>query len=166
MIQQAQNGNGSHERGRALEDLACYVVGGIPGIEESVRNAVDYADGGEIDILFANRQGPKGLWFLPTVFLVECKNWQQPVGSQELRVLVDRLRERACTLGVLVTANGITGDADDLKAAHHQISRALEDGFHVLVISLAELTPIVDRQQLVKFLLSKWMRLKAFKTSV
>jgi hypothetical protein len=164
-VLQAQTGVSSNERGQALEDLACHLIECIPGIADSIRNPVDYAEGGEIDILFANRQRDNGLWFLPTVFLVECKNWQQPVGSQALRVLVDRLRERACTLGILVSANGITGDPDDLTAAHHQISRALEQGLHIVVISIDELAGITV-PGLVKLLLAKWMKLKAFKTSL
>ena len=165
LIVEARTGATSDARGRALEDLAGHLIECIPGIENSIRNAVDYADGGEIDILFANRQRENGLWFLPTVFLVECKNWQQPVGSQALRVLVDRLRERACTLGILVSTNGITGDPDDLTAAHHQISRALEQGLHIVVLSTDELDGLTVGG-LVKLLLDKWMRLKAFKTSL
>lgn len=165
LVLEARTGVTSNARGQALEELACHMIECIPGIEDSIRNPVDYAEGGEIDILFANRQRENGLWFLPTVFLVECKNWQQPVGSQELRVLVDRLRERACTLGILVSANGITGDPADLTAAHHQISRALEQGLHIVVLSTDELDGITAGA-LVKLLLTKWMKLKAFKTSL
>jgi len=85
--------------------------------------------------------------------------------TRDLRVLVDRLRERACTLGILLSANGVTGDPDDLTAAHHQISRALEQGLHIVVISTDELGGVTVRG-LVKLLLGKWMKLKAFKTSL
>lgn len=165
-ILQAQTGADSNVRGRALENAARQLIECVPGIVGCIANAVDYAEGGEIDLLFANRAHDKGFWFLPTAFLVECKNWQSRVGSQELRVLVDRLQERACSHGILFAANGITGDPGDLTAAHHQISRALEDGRHVIVLSLSELEGVTSRAEFVQLLFDKWMKLKAFKTSL
>jgi hypothetical protein len=166
LIQKARNGTGSTERGKALEDLIVHMIECVPGIESSTRNVVDYAQAGEIDILFANRKYDEGFWFFPTFFLVECKNWTEPVGSQELRVFVDRLKERGCSLGILVASNGITGDPQDLSSAHNHISRALEDGRDILVVTLDELDTISARKDLTDLLLKKMQNLKAFRSSV
>jgi citrate lyase beta subunit len=154
------------ERGQALEELIATLLPSVPGILPPIRNVTDFAGGGEIDVLFANKPNNRGLWFLPNAFLTECKNWQNPVGAQEIRVFTDRLRERACQAGILIAANGITGDAQDHTEAQRHISRALEQGFHILVVTLNELDDIRSSKQLVDLLQQKWVLLKSFLASI
>jgi hypothetical protein len=154
------------ERGRALEDLVCLVFSSIPGILPPVRNIVDFADGGEIDIFFANKGVDTGLWFLPISLLAECKNWREAVGAEELRIFVDRLRERACRAGILIAAHGITGDNGSLDGARRHIARALEQDIHVLVLTLDEIEQLDNRAETVRLLLDKWIRLKSFLSSI
>src|SRR5260370_37319097 len=92
--------------GRALEQLVCHAFSSIPGILPPMRNAIDFAEGGEIDIFFANKGTKSGLWFLPISLLTECKNWAGRVGAEEVRVFVDKLRERGCHARILFAANG------------------------------------------------------------
>ena len=165
-IQRARNAADGDERGRALEELACSAFMSIPGILSPIRNVVDFADGGEIDAFFPNKRVDNGLWFLPITLLVECKNWQGRVGAEEVRVFIDRLRERACEAGILIAANGITGDPVNLNAAHRHIARALEQGMHVLVLTLDELENLQRGRDLIELLLEKWTRLKTFLTSL
>ncbi|MGH9715826.1 MAG: restriction endonuclease [Candidatus Acidiferrales bacterium] len=165
-IHAARNAADNVERGRALEDLICLAFLSVPGILPPIRNIVDFANAGEMDVFFPNKRPNNGLWFLPISILVECKNWQNAVGSTEVRVFIDRLRERACEAGILVAANGITGDGADLDAAHRHIARALEGGVHVLVITLDELEGLRNGAKLVELLLQRWIRLKTFLTSL
>src|SRR6202007_435061 len=92
----------SQERGRALEELVCLLFSSVPGTVPPIRNQIDFAEGGEIDVFVANNPSKNGLWFLPIALLAECKNWQERVGSAEIRVLEDRLRERSCRCGILL----------------------------------------------------------------
>lgn len=156
----------SQERGRALEDLICLLLTCVPGVVPPVRNAVDFADGGEIDVFVANNPHRSGFWFLPLALLAESKNWRQRVGAEEMRVFIDRIRERACEAGIMFAANGVSGDEDELNAARRHIARALEDGIHILVVTLDELAEIQTTRQFVALVLDKWMRLKAFLTSI
>ena len=165
-ITAARNSHDPGVRGKALEELACVLFTSIPGILAPIRNAVDIADGGEIDIFLSNRGLVRGLWFLPISILVEYKNWGGRVGAQEVRTFIDRLRERAVTTGILIAANGVTGDAANLTAAHHQIARALEGKKHVLVITLEDLERVRSGKQLVDLVLTKWTRLHTFLTSI
>jgi len=119
-----------------------------------------------MDIFFANKGAKPGLWFLPISLLTECKNWAGRVGAEEVRVFVDKLRERGCHAGILVAANGITGDARSLTAARRHIARALEDDTQILVLTLQELEGVRSTAQLVRLLLDKWMRLNSFLTSI
>ena len=165
-IKRARAAAGAADRGRALEDLICHLFASIPGVLAPVRNIVDFADGGEIDIFFANKAVDTGLWFLPISLLAECKNWTRPVGAEEVRVFIDRLRERACRAGIIIAAHGLTGDNGDLTAARRHIARALEQDVEVLVLTLDELENLNSGAALVKLLLDKWIRLKSFLSSV
>src|SRR5262249_51249794 len=71
-------------KGRAFEDLACYLFESIPGISISHRNALNVFESEEIDVAFWNEQHPKGLKSLDATLLIECKNWSTTVGSPEV----------------------------------------------------------------------------------
>jgi hypothetical protein len=162
----ARNSADPLERGRALEQLVRHVFSAVPGVFPPIGNIVDFADGGEIDIFFPNKGVHTGFWFLPTAILAECKNWQGRVGAEEVRVFIDRLRERACRAGILIAANGITGDAESLTAARRHIARALEQDVRVLVMTLEDLENIRSAAQFVRLLLEKWTRLSSFLSSI
>lgn len=166
LVAVARNGATSHEKGRALQDVSCHLFATIPGVRPPLCNVVDFAEGGEIDIFLANKAQKNGLWFLPHAILVECKNWAQPVGSQDVRVFMDRMRERACEVGILIAANGVTGNAEDLNAARRHIARALQDGYHILVITLDEIAAADGGAAVIELLEQKWMPLKSFLASV
>jgi hypothetical protein len=139
LVALARNGATSHAKGRALQDLVCHLFAAIPGVRPPICNIVDFAEGGEIDVFCANKGQDNGLWFLPRAILIECKNWTEPVGSQEVRVFIDRMKERACEAGILIAANGVTGNDNELNAARRHISRAQEDRYEILVVTLEEL---------------------------
>jgi hypothetical protein len=44
------------QKGRALEDVVCDVLGRVPGLEVAGRNVVNVAGTEEVDILFWNRR--------------------------------------------------------------------------------------------------------------
>lgn len=166
LVAVARDGATPHDKGRALQDVSCHLFAAIPGVRPPICNVLDFAEGGEIDIFCANKAQSNGLWFLPHAILVECKNWAQPVGSQEVRVFMDRMKERACEAGILIAANGITGSAEDLSAARHHIARALQDGYHILVVTLDELAAADGSAAVIDLLEQKWMRLKTFLASI
>lgn len=153
------------ERGRALEDAIRVMFTSIPGILQPTANAVDYANASEIDLLFPNRDHTKGIWFAPFCFLCECKNWDAPVGSREVVVFANKIRQRGCEFGVLVARNGITGDAAQLTSANHEIARALETKVNIVVLTWEDIRGIDSVKQLVDCIVEKWIRLKSYLTS-
>jgi hypothetical protein len=162
----ASNGNTAQTRGAALEDAAAAMFCSVPGIIQPVRNVVDFANAGEIDILFPNMAPKNGLWFLDRAFLCECKNWHARVGSQEIRVFADRMRERNCRDGILIASHGITGDTTLLTSANQQVARALEDGREIIVLDWGDLNAIRSAKAVVAKVQQKWIQLKSFRTSV
>src|SRR5713101_9166093 len=85
-----------NEKGRALEDLICFLFPHIPGVEIAERNALNTFQTEEVDVALWNARDGRGLYFLPHLLLTEAKNWSNPCGSQEVTYFVNRLRHRGC----------------------------------------------------------------------
>jgi Restriction endonuclease len=149
------NAQTTTEKGRALEDLICYIFGKVPGITVTKRNTLNQFLSEEIDVAFWNRRHRNGLYFLQNIILVECKNWSHPLGSQEVGWFDSKLRRRAQPFGILVAANGITGNADDKTAAHDVISAALAEGRQFVVITRQELENLILSSHLVELIQNK-----------
>ncbi|HUW94153.1 MAG TPA: restriction endonuclease [Anaerolineae bacterium] len=136
------------EKGRALEDLICYLFEKIPGISVTSRNPLNVFNTQEIDVAFWNEKHPRGLPFLPEIILVECKNWTQPVSGQEINWFDSKLRDRGLAFGVLIATNGITGNPAQLTAAHSTVAAALREGRRIVVITRQEMEGITDTAQI------------------
>ena len=151
-IDAGQNGANTAERGRALEDLVCYVYGLVPGVAITHRNELNVFETEEIDVALWNDGATDGFFFLPNIILVECKNWSTKVGSGELNWFDSKLRNRGLTFGIFVTTLGITGDAADLTAAHAIIAAALREGRRLIVVTTTEIAALTDTAQLVRLI--------------
>jgi hypothetical protein len=149
------------EKGKALEDLVCYLFEQIPGMSITQRNVMNVFDTEEIDVAFFNEQRPAGLKFLTNFILVECKNWSGPVGSIEVAWFLTKIEHRALDFGILVAANGITGSADDSKQAHDIASKALAKGIRLVVITRAEVLALRTSKDLVTLIKTKICQLIA-----
>lgn len=122
------------QKGRVLEDLVCYLFEQVPGVSIGKRNALNTFESEEIDVAFWNRMDVDGFYFLPNIILVECKNWSQPVGSEEVNWFDSKLKRRGQPFGILIAANGITGNSQKIEAAHEIILVALSCNAFVILI--------------------------------
>ena len=154
------------DRGRALEDFICDIFEQVPGIEVVERNALNAFETEELDVALWNNGHTDGLRFLPHLILVECKNWDAAVGSAEVSYFAARLRKRGCDYGLLIAANGVTGHASDLTAAHFELATALADGIRIVVLTRAELTALVSTAELCTLIKRKICQLVASGTMV
>ena len=139
-IHAGQNAQTTTAKGRALEDLICYLFGLVPGISITRRNVMNVFNTEEIDVALWNEKHPDGIPFIQEIILVECKNWSNPVGSSEVSWFDAKLRSRGLDFGLLVAVHGITGDAHDLTAAHHVIAGALRERRRLIVATTQEIT--------------------------
>lgn len=155
MFEAGETATTTTNQGRALEDLICYIFEKIPGIELAKRNVLNSFHTEEVDIALWNNQHRNGLYFLPNIILIECKNWSNPVGSQEVAYFSQRLQNRGRDFGVFVAANGITGIPDDLNRAHYEIAMALARGLHIVVLTRSEIESLTDTTQLVNMMKAK-----------
>ncbi|MDX3852112.1 MULTISPECIES: restriction endonuclease [unclassified Streptomyces] len=115
-------------------------------------NGIDPFRGSEIDISVANAQTAMWMKVVPSLFLVECKNWDNPVDAKAVAAFILKLREKGVGLGVMVAANGITGDQSDLTAAYMKINMAQQAGQRVIVVTLEDLRSLENAEQLSKLL--------------
>jgi Restriction endonuclease len=143
------------DQGRALEDLVCYLFGRVPGVAITHRNKMNVFATEEVDVALWNDLDPAGLAFLPNIILVECKNWSKAVSSIEVNWFDAKLRNRGLDFGILVAANGITGDAQDLAAAHAVVAAALRDRRRLVVLTTDEILSLGHSDQLTYLIKEK-----------
>lgn len=147
-LYEGQNAPTTTEQGRALEDLICSLFALVPGISITHRNALNTFKTEEIDVALWNEQDDSGLYFLPNIILVECKNWSVRIGSEEVNWFDTKLRNRGLDFGILVCPKGITGDQTVRSAAHAIISRALTEKRRLVVLTTDEILELENTENL------------------
>ncbi|MGG3926526.1 restriction endonuclease [Metabacillus fastidiosus] len=143
------------EKGTALEDLTCYIFEKVSGITVTARNELNIFDTEEIDVAFWNDKLHDGLHFLPHIILVECKNWSNAVGSSEVSWFDKKLENHGQNFGILIAANGITGNSVDKNRAHQIIRDALKQKREIIVITRQEIERLTSTNQIVHMIKEK-----------
>ena len=154
-IQQGEQATTTKEKGDALEKLICYVFETIPGIKVVSRNERNVFDTEEIDVALFNDKDPDGAPFLPWIILIECKNWSSTVGSEQVAWFDTKLRNRGVELGILVAANGISGEKAGRTDSHSTIANALRDGRRMIVFTIQEIKTINESDELLTMIKRK-----------
>src|SRR5579864_4839579 len=87
--------NTNYHKGKALEDLICFLFEAVPGIMTR-RNKKNIFETEEVDVFLWNEFFPGGLPSpaFPPHILVECKNWSEKVSSREVSWFDTKLRDR------------------------------------------------------------------------
>ncbi len=155
-LQRSNNATTSHEKGKALEDLICYIFEKVPGMSVSFKNETNYAQTEEIDIGFWNESyNSRGFHYFPALVLVECKNWSRPVDTQNVAYFIQKLQNRGRDYGIIVATNGITGSRERNDGAYYEISMALSRRLHILILSYEEIENLNTTQDLVNLFKEK-----------
>lgn len=120
------------EKGSSLERLASYIFSLIPGWVAR-RNVLHEDLSFETDLVVSNLNSGSNLAteLLGRHFLVECKNWDKPVGVREVGYFLYRMRLTHAKFGVILVQKRITGKENEVeeKAARSLIRKAFhEDG--------------------------------------
>lgn len=149
------NGGTNQIKGKAFEDLACYLFETIPGVSIALRNQMNAYNNEEIDVAIWNDRSRHGLNFLPNVVLIECKNWSNPVSSIEVNWFCQKLASRGLDFGILIANNGITGDPNDLTAAHNTIAFHLSQKRRIVVITRNEIDQLSTTGEMVHLIKEK-----------
>ncbi|MGV9972857.1 restriction endonuclease [Nocardia beijingensis] len=149
--QAANPANSTHARGRAYEDALAYIFESVPGCQVQ-RNSLNRFHSEEIDIAVMNFKPENGLRALPEIFLIECKNWREPVDSATVSTFATKLRHRSCKLGILIAANGVTGNPYEKTAAYQAASNALQEKIRILLLTTDDLCSVRSHQDVVNLI--------------
>ena len=139
-IEKADNAKTAHEKKLTYEYLAIFLIGSIDGLTIIGHDERGVSE--EIDVWVANESSHIFWQKMPTAFIVECKNWGNPVGVPELRTLRAIMDDKNISLAILLTKNGITGDKN--HDAGDIVRNAYRDNKYILVLTEADLLEIAN----------------------
>lgn len=123
------------EKGDALEELASYLLSLVPGWVPR-RNLYGMFQSSEIDLVVRNLSRPSNLTaeLLGRHFLVECKNWEKPVGVEAVGYFLYRMHLAHAKFGVLLAKSGITGDEVEETASRSLIRKAFHEDGNICIV--------------------------------
>lgn len=139
-IEKAENAKTNHEKKLTYEYLAIFLVGAIDGL--TIIGHDQRGTSEEVDVWVANESADSFWQKMGTPFMIECKNWSDPVGVQEVRNLRAIMDDKNVTLAILISKNGITGDTR--HEAVGVIHNTFRTGKFVVVLDQADLLEIAN----------------------
>ncbi|MEO1432559.1 MAG: N-6 DNA methylase [Cyanobacteria bacterium J06633_8] len=151
----------SKTKGSSLEDFTQMLFGSLDYCDfykRNLRNATS-----EIDIIFTVNKIPATLFAeFSDLLIVECKNWNEPVGAKEIRIFSTKMDELDSKVGIIISSNGITGDKHYIKDARGAIRNIwLQSRKIILFFDLEDLKSIVNGTcNLYKILYQKYYAVK------
>ena len=146
----------NQEKGALFEELTEYFFSSLDGLQKMERDI--HIDSEEIDLVFWNAQIEEVMKPWDFTILIECKNWNTPIGAQILDGFIGKLRRRCLKTGILIAAKGVTGtflrgDGNEVGAIGI-IRSALQEGIRIIVITLDELQ-CIDSVDAIRNLVKK-----------
>jgi hypothetical protein len=149
-------------KGKAFEDLACYLLNAVPGIKITARNAHNTFATEEIDVAAMNENHPAGLGGLVDFFLVECKGWKDAVNSEQVSWFLTKIRHRGVRFGILIAANGITGEPEHLSRANFLVGVEMATfGIKMVIITREEIETLTSGEDFGQLIIQKVCTLHA-----
>jgi Restriction endonuclease len=115
LFQEVRRASSPDEKGKALERLVAEIFEQVPGLTLRGSDVKDQWESQEIDLAFRVLAREGGLPEATPFLLVECKNWESTVGSSHVATFEGELTNAGLRLGVLVAANGISGNPDERR---------------------------------------------------
>jgi hypothetical protein len=165
LLRSADTATTADAKGAAFEDLICYLIGKIAGITHIERNPFNAAGSEELDVVVWNEKHPVGLSSLNNIIPIECKNCIKPVSSREVDWFISKIRRPSLDFGVMVAAEGVTGNPDKLTGAHDIVAGAIQEGIRVIVLTRADIASLTTSEQLVKMIQVKICKLVIKRTA-
>ncbi len=135
---------------------------GFPGITITARNEMNSFATEEIDVACKNENYPEGLGGLADFFLVECKGWNDAVNSEQVSWFLTKIRHRGVRFGVLIAANGITGEPEHLSRANFLVSVEMATfGIKMVIVTRDEIERLTSGEDLARLIIQKVCTLHA-----
>ena len=139
----------------ALENLMTSLLGKIPGITVTKRSEDKKFQNDVVDIVCWNNRQKNGLYFLPNILTIGAFHWLEPVGSAQIKSLLNRIKMRGLSFGVLVAINGLTEEQAERDVARDTILSALSDERQIVILQGSDFEKLHSSNQLVRLFKEK-----------
>jgi hypothetical protein len=144
----------NRQDGTALEHLAHYLLGAMPGCRAYMRQRSPSTD---YDIICAMEGGTLDFRDeLGRYFVCECKDWSKPADFSSFAKFCRVLDSVKCRFGILFSKNGISGHGHGINAEREQLKVFQDRGLVIVVISNHDLVRIVSGANFLTLLRSKY----------
>lgn len=159
-LESARKAETNADKKTTLEKLAKMLFESIPFLTCKFTNIRTASS--EIDLVIQYKGWIETTVFddLGTYFLVECKNWKEPVGAKHVRDFIQKIEKSMLNLGVLIAPQGVTGanqGMDALREIHSAFDRL---GLYVVVVRLDQLRAIEEGADFYQILEEEIARLR------
>ncbi len=147
------------ECGKALEDLVMALFNAYSSYFEVREHVHSRTSSLDLHLWFKSGDDPLLKGFGGEI-IVECKNWQQPVGKPEINDLAGDMVSRKCKTGILVSRKGITGKAFSDANGQRLIWFHSENSLIILVLTLTDMKSIIEEgKNLIDLLKERYVEL-------
>lgn len=153
LLADAQSSSSADERGKRYEALLKYIFD-CPEQSLVVGNERNYFGAEQVDLAVSNGGAFPGL---PEEFLVECKNYADPIDSKSVGYFLFICLSRGADLAVVAAANGISGDAAETSYAHSLALAASSHGCRIIVLTTDDLLSLQTIDDLKSMLRRRWL---------
>jgi hypothetical protein len=144
-------------KGKLLEQITSDLLSLVRGLEIRERNVNSGIE--EIDIEVQN-ENAIGIWTeFERMIFVECKNWSDKVGSNEIRNFEGKLRNFWLHAGIFVAAKGFTGRNREDGAVGQNKLRFRQEWFIIILLDGNDLDDILNCQDISEKINEKWLNL-------
>lgn len=157
LIKFVEEAKTKNNKKKTLEDLGDYLfscVSVFNVVERNIRTSTS-----ELDLIVENQFSfHPFLHELGYLIPIECKNWNKPISSSEIRDFHGDISKRNMKCGILISKKGITGKKNkDAKGVIGQIF--IKDKISILTLNLNDLKRITLGENLITILRKKYLEL-------
>lgn len=148
------------EKKKTLENLSEYVFNSTTIFE--IVDADRRTNTAEIDRIASIKAIPATFvqeW--GSYLIIECKNWEIPVGSKEISRLGDNIDKAGCKVGVLFSKKGVTGRSNNDRDAVREIRSQYERYRRIIIVfSEKDLNEIAEGKNFLTMMEKKYRDLR------
>lgn len=139
-IERADEATTNNDKKLTYEYLAFFLIGAIEGFKVLALDKRGLSK--EVDLWVSNEAESNFWQRIGNPLIVECKNWAESVGVQQVRNLDSVMDSSNVQFAILLSKNGVTGEQG--REAVNEIRNAFQKGRYIVVLDQADLLEIAN----------------------
>lgn len=167
-LNRSDNALSSDAKGDIFEELVIYLFTKCCGIRLVDRNILDSTGSREFDIALGNNRAFSPFDYLDPIIICECKNEINPIGSDNVRDFVQKLRTSGANNGIIISSNGISGQihGNNRNATSAVIDAMTMDRIKIIILTRAEILTLSTTDNLSNLIWEKFSQLTLRRTTL